>query len=262
MGLFDFLSGKKETHNKWVKPKEHIHKVEEVPKKRDLGVCVPHHAKSADEKKKLKGKKEVSPFEKIRIQHLKETNQFDKEFEEISEQEPQEPYDYQPQFGVDSIDSSKSEPEEEKKPVTRKLDLMKPGQKVEYDQNDELDVASEKMSNGYVPRFSSTARKKLGFVEDKEESSQRAEEMHVNKGSGSFEVTGVYLGAESMISGRVISGKVGKKMTAQFGNVSVRITDLKKSFVSVSELNTGDSGTIFTRANTNLIKSGDVLDFS
>jgi hypothetical protein len=262
MGLFDFLSGKKEKHNKWIKPKEHVHKVEEAPKKKDLGVCVPHHAKSAEEKKKLKGKKEVSPFEKLRLQHLKETDQFNKEFEEISEQEPEEPYDYSPELGVESIETKKEEEVEEKKFIPRKLDMMKPGQKGEYDQNDELDVAAEKMSKGYVPKFSSTARKKLGYDDTKEEAEERAEEMHKSTGSGSFEVTGVYLGAESMISGRVISGKVGKKMTAQFGNVSVRITDLKKSFASVSELGAGDSGTIFTRANASLIKSGDILDFS
>ncbi len=245
MGLFDFLSGKKETHNKWVKPKEHVHKAE-VPKKKDLGVCVPYHAKSADEKKKLKGKKEVSPFDKIRNEHLKETAQFNKEFEEISEQEPEEPYDFEPELGVKSVEKTS---EENKSAIV-------------YDENDELDVASKKMSEGFVPKFSKTARKKLGQEIDEDLPAERSENIRNNTGSGSFEVTGVYLGAESMISGRVISGKIGKRMSAQVGNITFRITDLKKSFVAVSEITQGESGTIFTRGNASLLKSGDILDFS
>jgi len=255
MGLFDFLKGKKEnTHNNT------------VPKK-DLGVCVPHHAKSIEEKKKLSKSKYVSPFDKLRMDHLKETAEFNKEFKEISEQESAEPFDYEPELGVESIDTRKTESSMEDKPKLRRLDMLKPGQrddpveiesisnnsKIEYNQNDELDVAAEKMSNGYVPKFSSTARKKLGLEEAAPVKSSV---------SGSIEVSGVYAGAETMISGTVISGRLKKSMSAQLGKGTVRISDLKQGSMSVSELQNGERGTIFVRGSALSIRNGDVIDFS
>ncbi|MFA6065345.1 MAG: hypothetical protein WC746_05875 [archaeon] len=254
MGLFDFLKGKKK--------EEPVH-----GRKKDLGVCVPHHAKSLEEKKKLSKSKYVSPFDKLRMDHLKETADFNKEFKEISEQESEEPYEYEPDLGVESIDTRKAQALEEEKPKLRRLDMLKPGQrdddapvenksnnsKIEYNQSDELDVASEKMSNGYVPKFSSTARKKLGLEE--------AAPVKVSV-SGTIEVSGVYVGAETMISGTVVSGRIRKSMSAQLGKGTVRISDLKQGSRTVSELNSGEEGTIFVRGNAMSVKYGDVIDFS
>ena len=238
MGLFDFLK-KKVNSNNWAKPKEKT--VQEAPKKRDLGVCVPVHARTPEERKKLKGKKEVSPFDKLRLQHLKETNEFNKEFKEISEQESEEPYEYEPELGVESVETKTSAPANNaSQPV--------------FDQNDELDVASQKLNDGYVPRFSSTARKKLGLEEDAPKKETRV--------VGSFEVTGTYVGAETMISGVVTSGKITKRMTATFGKGTLRISDLKRGSSSVSELLRDEEGTIFVRGNASNIKYGDIIDFS
>ncbi|MFA6269422.1 MAG: hypothetical protein WCW13_03705 [archaeon] len=230
MGLFDFLKEKRE--NKWAKEKEPTAKV--VLEKKDLGVCVPIHALNPDERKKMSKKKEINPFDKLRVEHLKETDAFNKEFKELSEQEPQEPYDYEPDLGVESIEQKKQEPT------------------VEYDSTDELDVASQKMSEGYVPRFSSTARQKLGLE------TKAPQVVHV---AGSLEVTGMYVGAETMISGRVISGRLKKSMTASLGKGTVRICDLKQGSSAVSQLNEGESGTIFVRGIANMIRTGDVIDF-
>ncbi|MFA5930854.1 MAG: hypothetical protein WC821_00915 [archaeon] len=241
MGLFDFLKGKKE--NKGFAKKEVVAKVEPpAPVKKDLGVCVPHHAKSAEEKKKLSKIKEVSPFDKLRMQHLKETAEFNKEFTEIAAQESEEPYDYEPDLGVESIDST---------PIQEKQSSQK-GTPV-FDENDELDVAAKKMGEGYVPRFSKTAREKMGYEE---------KTPIVPTITGSMEVSGIYVGAETMISGRVISGKITKRMSCQLGKGTVRISDLKQSSMSVTELRSGENGTIFVRGNPGNIRNGDILDFS
>ena len=231
MGMFDFLKAKKE--NKWANHEESAEKV--APVKKDLGVCVPMHARSAEEKKKLKGKKEVNPFDKLRMQHLKETSEFNKEFQEISSQESEEPYAYEPELGVEGIEESKEEPE------------------VKYDSNDELDVAAEKMSKGYVPRFSSTARQKLGLEE---------KPIQRTVVSGTLEVSGLYVGAETMISGRVVSGKIKKSMSAQMGKGTIRVSDLKRGSSTVTELSSGEEGTIFVRGNASNLKNGDLIDFS
>jgi len=238
MGLFDFLKAKKE--NKWAKEKEKVAQV--APVKRDLGVCVPNHAKSAEEKKKLKGKREINPFDKLRAAHLKETSEFNKEFTEISQQESEEPYEYAPELGVEGIEEKKRGVEEKKSEA-----------EITYDANDELDVAAEKMSKGYVPRFSSTARQKLGLEE---------KPVQQNSISGTLEVSGVYVGAETMISGRVISGRLKKSMSAQRGKGTIRISDLKQSSRTVSELVSGEEGTVFVRGNANNLRNGDTIDFS
>jgi hypothetical protein len=224
MGLFDFFK------------KKNARKEEKVEcAKKDHGVCVPVHRLSAEEKKKLAKKKEVSPFDKLRMQHLKEQAEFSKEFKEISEQIPQEPFDYEPDLGVESIETKPS-------PA-----------KIEYDSEDELDVAAQKMSEGYVPKFSSTARQKLGLEEKAKP---------VVSVSGSLEVSGVYIGAETMISGTVSSGRLRKSMTAAMGKGTIRISDLKKGSMTVGELKEGEEGTIFVRGNATSVKYGDIVDFS
>jgi len=223
MGLFDFLKAKKE--NKWAKEKEKT--VSETPKKKYLGVCVPNHAKSPEERKKMP--KEINPFDKLRSQHDKEIG---REVKEILEQEPEEPYDFAPELGVESVASGKEENAKEK---------------------DEIDNAIEKLDQGYVPRFSSTARQKLGY-----ETAQAPRQAI----SASLEVKGVYVGAETMISGRVLSGRIRKSMSSSLGKGTIRVSDLKKGSMTVPELNSGEEGTIFVRGNASMVKYGDVLDFS
>jgi hypothetical protein len=224
MGLFDFLKTKRE--NKWAKEKEK--KVVCAPRKKNLGVCIPVHAKSAKERKKMP-KKEISPFDKIRMKHQEEIGV---QVEEILDQEPQEPYDFEPQLGVESIASTNEKIEEKK---------------------DEIDKALEKIEEGYVPRFSSTARQKLGY-ETKKEVTQ--------KNSATIEVKGVYLGSETMISGTILSGKITKNMSSSLEKGVIRISDIKKGSMTVKELNSGEQGTIFVKGNASKIKSGDILDFS
>ncbi|MFA5125994.1 MAG: hypothetical protein WC462_03250 [archaeon] len=224
MGLFDFLKAKKE--NKWAKEKEKA--VSETLKKKDLGVCVPNHAKSPAERKKM-SKKEINPFDKLRAQHEKEIG---REVKEILEQEPEEPYDFAPELGVESVALGKEESEEKK---------------------DEIDKALEKIEDGYVPRFSSTARQKLGYETKKEVP---------KKNLAAMEVKGVYLGSETMISGTILSGKIIKNMSSSLEKGTVRISDIKKGSMTVPELNSGEQGTIFVRGNAAKIKHGDVLDFS
>lgn len=233
MGLFDFLKGKKENENKWAKEKVKVAPVEH--KKADLGVCVPIHAKTPEDKKKLKGKKEVNPFDKLRNEHLKETNQFNKEFEELASQEPQEPFEFAPELGVEEIEQNKKE------------------STPNFDPNDELDVAAQKMSDGYVPRFSSTARQKLGLE-------QKAPQ--VVRVAGTLEVRGMYVGAETMISGKVVSGRLKKSMSANMGKGTIRISDVKRGSMTVSELKSGEDGTIFVRGNVSMLRNGDEIDFS
>jgi hypothetical protein len=228
MGLFDFLKGKN--------GEKQANEKQASSQKKDLGVCVPVHRKSSEDKKKLsKSKEEISPFDKLRMEHLKETAEFNREIKEISEQEAEEPFDYSPELGVETIEQKKEAPV------------------VEYNSEDELDVAAQKMSEGYVPRFSSTARQKLGLE-------QKAPQ--VVRVAGSLEVSGVYVGAETMISGQVVSGRLKKSMTSSLGRGTIRISDLKRGSVTVSDLSAGESGTIFVRGNANSLKNGDVIDFS
>lgn len=238
MGLLDFLFeffglSTGEPKNKWAKPKA---KKPVEKKKVELGICVPQHAKKKVKEKKIDSKEEVSPFDKLVKGH--ENAQIESEVGELMEQESQEPYEYEPELGVETIAPAKEEKKE-----------------------DELDEAARKMSEGYVPKFSSIARKKLGYGES---ASLGVEEEKVRRGIGSaeFEVTGVYLGAETMISGIVVKGKITKRMTADLGKVNIRITDLKQRFVPVKELQEGEEGTIFTRAKIGLLKSGTILEFS
>ncbi len=236
--MFDFLKAKKEP--KFAKKEEPI-SASAKPKK-DLGVCIPNHAKSAEERKKLP-KKEVSPFDKLRTAHEKEMG---KTLLDIESQESEEPYEYEPEFGIGGIEYAKKEKQKVESDENDNLD-----------ENDELDRASKKMSEGFVPKFSATARKKLGLEEEKS-SQDSAPREH-----GSFEVTGFYVGAETMISGTVVSGKITKRMSTQLGKNTMRVSDLKKSFVSVTELRTGESGTIFSRGSTpSMLRNGDVLEFS
>jgi len=238
VGMFDFLKGKKEH--------KFAHKEETVsapakPKK-DLGVCIPNHAKSKEERKKTQ-KKEISPFDKLRMDHEKEMG---KTLSDIESQESEEPYEYGPEFGIGGIEYAKKEKEK-----------VEPAENNNLDETDELDAASKKMDEGYVPKFSSTARKKLGYEEDKPRQDSTPRDY------GSFEVTGVYVGAETMISGIVVSGKITKRMSTMLGKTTVRVSDLKKSFVSVNELRNGESGTIFSRGSTpSMLRNGDVLEFS
>jgi len=233
MGMFDFLKGKKEHKFAHKEPT-----TDSVPQKskKDLGVCIPNHAKSKEERKKLP-KKEISPFDKLRMQHEKDMG---KTLEDISAQESEEPYEYEPELGVAGIGGAK---EEEKK--------------VSADKTDEIEAAVKKLDEGYIPKFSSTARKKFGYEDEKplEQSGPRA--------YGQFEVTGIYVGAETMISGIVVSGKVTRRMSTQIGKSTIHISDLKKSFAAVQELSQGESGTIFTRGSTaSSLKNGDVLEFT
>jgi hypothetical protein len=228
MGLFDFLKPKKEKKFGQKTDSE----APPAPKpKRDLGVCIPVHARTAEERKKLKNEK--SPFEELQKEHEKEMTHT---LRDIESQEPEEPYDYAPELGVEGIDSNK-----EKESST--------GEKP-----DELDAASQKMSEGYVPRFSSTARQKLGL---EEKAPQQAAPIQAE-----FEVSGVYPGAESMISGRVIRGKINKRLTAQTGKGTLRISDIKVGSSTVQELYQGESGTIFARGIISALRNGDILEFS
>ena len=243
--MFDFLKSKKERKFETAdKTKEEV-KAPEV-KKRDLGVCIPIHSKPKDSKDKKKARvvEEVSPFDKLRMEHQKEQSEFNREFKEISEQASEKPFSYDEEVGVEAVESAR--PEIAKRESGSKAEIS-------YDQNDELDRASEKMAQGYVPRFSSTARQKLGL-----------EEKVVSAPSvvGEFEVTGVYVGSETMISGRVVSGKITKRMTGNMGKGTMRISDIKRGPTTATELNEGESGTIFVRGTVATLKHGDILEFS
>jgi len=230
-----------------------------VKPKIDLGVCVPIHAKKQDKKdsKKIKfvikdDKEDESPFDKIRKAFEKDRSDFNKEVNDITQSSPSEPYDYEPELGVESIE--KKPVVQSKSPFGKVLFNKSNNSEEEKESDDELEVASKKMTDGYVPRFSSTARQKLG-LEEKPVSV-------ATNGYAQFEVTGVYAGAETMISGIVRCGKLTKRMTAQVGKNSIRVSDLKQSFASVSEINEGENGTIFTRGGAGNIRNGDVIEFA
>jgi hypothetical protein len=219
-----------------------------VKPKIDLGVCVPIHAvKKGKDVKKIKfsiPQNEESPFDKIRKAYEKDKSDFSKEVRDITEQEPAEPFDYAPELGVESI--------ERKKPISFENAYPK---STDEESTDELDIAGKKMTDGYVPRFSATARQKLGMEEKPI--------APVSNSYAQFEITGIYSGgAETMISGIVRCGKLTKRMSAQVGKNSLRISDIKKSFVSVGEINEGESGTIFTRGSAGIIRNGDVIEFA
>jgi hypothetical protein len=241
MGVMEMIFGKKKT-NLWAKEKEA--KPKEEKKRADLGVCVPNHAKSAEERKKLRGKREISPFEKLRLQHEKDLGH---EVKELMEQETEEPYDFAPELGVQGINEG------------QKSGIANNEPQAALNEEDELDRASKQMSQGFVPKFSSSARKKLGVEAKPPEREEYETEQPRN--TAEFEVTGLYVGIESMISGRVINGKITRRMASQIGKNSVRISDMKRGPLTVDELNAGEHGTIFTRTNAATLKAGDTLEF-
>ena len=225
----------------------------------NLGVCVPMHAKKQDKKdsKKIKfiikdDKEEESPFDKIRKEYEKDKSDFNREVREITESTPSEPFDYSPELGVEPIE--KKTIVQSKSPFGKVLFNKSNNNDEEKESTDELDVASKKMTDGYVPRFSSTARQKLGLEEKPV--------AQVSNFYAQFEITGIYAGAETMISGIVRCGKLTKRMSAQIGKNTIRVSDLKKSFASVEAINEGESGTIFTRGGAGNIRNGDVIEFA
>ena len=225
-----------------------------IKPKIDLGVCVPIHAMKKKETKKIKfsiAQNEESPFDKIRKEYEKDKAEFNKEVREITDQEPSEPFDYAPELGVESIEQK---PIQAKSPFGKVVFGKQNDSDGSKESTDELDVASKKMVEGYVPRFSATARQKLGMEEKPA--------APVSNSYAQFEVTGVYSGVETMISGIVRCGKLTKRMSAQVGKNNLRISDIKKSFVSVGEINEGESGTIFTRGGAGIIRNGDVIEFA
>jgi len=234
MGLLDKLRGQQ--GSRWAITKPEPKPVAETPQKRDLGVCIPNHAKDADERKKML-KNEVSPFERLQNEHQKDDN-FKLQFSRAKEKK----FDSQNDLGIESAASA--EKQEEVNEVV--------AQAVVEEKEDELDVAARQMDS-FVPKFSRTARQKLG-IESKPEAVR-------HETTGSFEVSGVYPGSETMISGRVVSGKIKKPMNCTFGKVTLRISDIKKGSLSASELCEGQSGTIFVRGSAAYLRNGDVLDF-
>jgi hypothetical protein len=234
--------------------------VSEKPKI-DLGVCVPMHAKKKEKDSKkikfvIKEDEEESPFDKLRKDFEKDRSEFNKEVREITERTPSEPYDYEPELGVESIERTKPVA----KPITQSKSpfgkvLFNKQDEEEKENEDELEVASKKFSEGYVPRFSATARQKMG-LEEKPVSAP------ITTGYAQFEVTGVYAGAETMISGIVRTGKLTKRMSAQIGKNTIRVSDLKQSFASVDAIYEGQNGTIFSRGGAGLIRNGDIIEFA
>ncbi|MCX6803490.1 MAG: hypothetical protein NTY48_02880 [Candidatus Diapherotrites archaeon] len=280
-------------------------------------VCIPIHAKSAEERRKLK-KEDLSPFEKIRENYEKSEKEFDQEFEEITSQTPEEPYDYDPSLGVETLSEEHTEkkpvlktssidpvlaerkarmfeevrkvmyrggtPPSEKpkqKPINRKefkmafdVPLEEEKEETKKSENgfweigaknkerktgfkeremDEIDESIDKIE-GYVPKFSSTARAKLGIAK---------EEKAAPSVYGTFRVSGVYPGGDTtVISGEVVFGKITQRLTAQNGNAIIRVSELKRGMETVSELYTGEIGTIFTRGSALMVRNGDELEFS
>jgi hypothetical protein len=78
-----------------------------------------------------------------------------------------------------------------------------------------------------------------------------------------FAVTGVYdIGTEVMISGKVQSGVLKKKMKIKINDKESVLLDLKQRSSSVKELNSGEDGTVFLKGkNLFLVKVGDILKF-
>lgn len=240
----------------YVKEEKVVEKKEQPKPRKDLGVCVPLHAqKKGKDSKKIKfviknDDDEDSPFDKLRKEYEKDKAEFNKAVKHIMEQQPSEPYDYDPELGIEHI----AEEGETNSPLVKSLTAKSTKEKESTEKSDdELDEASNKME-GYVPRFSASARKKLGLEQKSTESS--------SKSYAQFEVDGVYVGVETMISGVVIRGKLTKRMSGQIGKNNIRISDLKQKLSSVSEINEGEEGTIFTRGSLGLIKNGDIIEFS
>ena len=78
-----------------------------------------------------------------------------------------------------------------------------------------------------------------------------------------FVVTGVYaIGTQVMISGKVKSGLLKKKLKTKINDKESILTDLKKKSSSVKQLIEGEDGTIFLKGkNLFLVKIGDILSF-
>jgi hypothetical protein len=78
-----------------------------------------------------------------------------------------------------------------------------------------------------------------------------------------FIVTGVYaIGTQVMLSGKVESGVLKKKMKTTVSDKESVLTDLKTHSSSVKQLIANDEGTIFLKGtNLFLVKIGDVLKF-
>ena len=78
-----------------------------------------------------------------------------------------------------------------------------------------------------------------------------------------FLVTGVYaIGTQVMISGKVKSGLLKKKLKTKINDKESILTDLKKKSSSVKQLIEGEEGAIFLKGkNLFLVKIGDILDF-
>ena len=78
--------------------------------KKQLGVCIPNHAKTSQQRRNLP-KKEISPFDKLRENYEKDTADFNREVEELSAQTSEEPYEYESDLGVESIEVKKEQKE-------------------------------------------------------------------------------------------------------------------------------------------------------
>jgi len=265
----------------------------------DPNVCIPIHARPAEERRKLRKVKDVSPFEKLKLAYDKEESDFEKELDDLSAQAPTNQNDED--NGVESVeqlqrrisfDDAREVPQikprisidpqkkAELEAVVRGVMYGKggaenprtsvplaPPQKKEWGKAmpafsaqqeeeplDEIEESIEKVE-GYIPKFSNTARKKFELNNE-----ARAVEP---KGFGTFEVTGVYQGGDTtIISGRVTSGKITARLTAQKGNISIKLNELKCGLDSVGELREGDQGSLFARGSVGAIRNGDLIDFS
>ncbi len=272
----------------------------------DPNVCVPIHARPAEERRKLNRKNEVSPFEKLKIQHEKDEEEFDKELDDLAAQSsdssdgPFEIEDDAPREGAEVVQRRPLRTEEEVEPQIKPRISIDPKRKAELESVvrsvmygkggannpsanipvstapkkdwkkampnfempqkeepvDEIEESIDKVE-GYVPKFSNSARKKFA-------SSAEARGVGLEpKGSGTFEVTGVYQGGDTtIISGHVTSGKITSRLTAQKGSLSIRLNELKRGVESVSELRAGEQGSLFVRGSVAAVKYGDTLDFS
>ena len=78
-----------------------------------------------------------------------------------------------------------------------------------------------------------------------------------------FVVTGVYaIGTQVMVSGKVRSGVLKKKLKIKINDKESSLIDLKKGSSSVKQLIEGEEGTVFLKGkNLFLLKIGDILNF-